>query len=64
MTPMEFDFLKTFLKTRSGLVLSNDKQYLVENGQLKSVPSKPAGQKKYKLQPRIRKAAPKMSQGA
>jgi hypothetical protein len=31
MTPMEFDFLKTFLKTRSGLVLSNDKQYLVES---------------------------------
>jgi chemotaxis protein methyltransferase CheR len=31
MTPAEFDFLKTFLKTRSGLVLSNDKQYLVES---------------------------------
>lgn len=31
MTPSEFDFLKNFLKTRSGLVLSNDKQYLVES---------------------------------
>jgi chemotaxis protein methyltransferase CheR len=31
MTPAEFDFLKTFLKIRSGLVLSNDKQYLVES---------------------------------
>lgn len=31
MTPHEFEFLKTFLKTRSGLVLSNDKQYLVES---------------------------------
>ncbi|WP_422036802.1 CheR family methyltransferase [Roseibium sp.] len=31
MTPGEFEFLKTFLKTRSGLVLSNDKQYLVES---------------------------------
>jgi len=31
MTPAEFDYLKTFLKTRSGLVLSNDKQYLVES---------------------------------
>ncbi|GAB4515589.1 MAG: protein-glutamate O-methyltransferase CheR [Roseibium sp.] len=31
MSPSEFEFLKTFLKTRSGLVLSNDKQYLVES---------------------------------
>lgn len=31
MTPSEFEFLKGFLKTRSGLVLSNDKQYLVES---------------------------------
>ena len=31
MTPGEFEFLKNFLKTRSGLVLSNDKQYLVES---------------------------------
>jgi chemotaxis protein methyltransferase CheR len=31
MTPSEFDFLRNFLKTRSGLVLSNDKQYLVES---------------------------------
>lgn len=41
-----------------------DKQYLVEDGKLKSVPVKPATTKKYKLQPRIRKEAPKMSQGA
>jgi len=31
MTPGEFEFLKKFLKERSGLVLSNDKQYLVES---------------------------------
>ncbi|MBN9671731.1 CheR family methyltransferase [Roseibium aggregatum] len=31
MTPSEFEFLKSFLKTKSGLVLSNDKQYLVES---------------------------------
>ncbi|EFO31582.1 chemotaxis protein methyltransferase 1 [Roseibium sp. TrichSKD4] len=31
MTPIEFDFLKKFLKDRSGLVLSDDKQYLVES---------------------------------
>ncbi|MTI44934.1 MCP methyltransferase, CheR-type [Roseibium hamelinense] len=31
MTPAEFEFLKKFLKERSGLVLSNDKQYLVES---------------------------------
>jgi chemotaxis protein methyltransferase CheR len=31
MTPSEFDFLKNFLKTKSGLTLSNDKQYLVES---------------------------------
>ncbi|MBO6757831.1 MAG: protein-glutamate O-methyltransferase CheR [Roseibium sp.] len=31
MTPLEFDFLKKYLKDRSGLVLSNDKQYLVES---------------------------------
>ena len=31
MTPNEFEFLKKFLKDRSGLVLSNDKQYLVES---------------------------------
>ncbi|WP_319775153.1 protein-glutamate O-methyltransferase CheR [Breoghania sp.] len=31
MTPTEFNFLKTFLKTRSGLMLSNEKQYLVES---------------------------------
>lgn len=31
MTPFEFDFLKGFLKTRSGLVLSSEKQYLVES---------------------------------
>ncbi|WP_299816289.1 protein-glutamate O-methyltransferase CheR [uncultured Roseibium sp.] len=31
MTPGEFEFLRNFLKTRSGLVLSVDKQYLVES---------------------------------
>ncbi|SHM40980.1 CheR family methyltransferase [Roseibium suaedae] len=31
MTPAEFEFLQKFLKDRSGLVLSNDKQYLVES---------------------------------
>ncbi|WP_417667592.1 CheR family methyltransferase [Roseibium sp.] len=31
MTPAEFEYLKKFLKDRSGLVLSNDKQYLVES---------------------------------
>ncbi len=31
MTPLDYDFLRTCLKTRSGLVLSADKQYLVES---------------------------------
>lgn len=31
MTPNEYEYLKKFLKDRSGLVLSNDKQYLVES---------------------------------
>ncbi|ODN68765.1 CheR family methyltransferase [Methylobrevis pamukkalensis] len=31
MTPAEYDFLRQFLKVRSGLVLSNEKQYLVES---------------------------------
>lgn len=31
MTPVEFEYLKGFLKTRSGLVLSSEKQYLVES---------------------------------
>ncbi|MEP1934177.1 MAG: protein-glutamate O-methyltransferase CheR [Roseibium sp.] len=31
MTPSEFEFLKNLLKAKSGLVLSNDKQYLVES---------------------------------
>ena len=31
MTPLEFDFLRRLLKERSGLVLSQDKQYLVES---------------------------------
>ncbi|MBT9289255.1 CheR family methyltransferase [Prosthecodimorpha staleyi] len=31
MTPAEFDYLRVFLKTRSGLVLTNEKQYLVES---------------------------------
>ena len=31
MTPAEYDFLRKFLKDRSGLDLSSDKQYLVES---------------------------------
>lgn len=31
MTPLEFDFLRKLLKERSGLVLTGDKQYLVES---------------------------------
>jgi chemotaxis protein methyltransferase CheR len=31
MTPADYDFLRSFLKERSGLVLSNDKQYLIES---------------------------------
>ncbi len=31
MTPAEYDFLRQYLKTRSGLVLSNEKQYLIES---------------------------------
>ncbi|MEM6711986.1 MAG: protein-glutamate O-methyltransferase CheR [Pseudomonadota bacterium] len=31
MTPQDYDFLRGFLKERSGLVLSNDKQYLIES---------------------------------
>ena len=31
MTPADFDFLRRFLKERSGLVLSDDKQYLIES---------------------------------
>ena len=31
MTPLEYDFLRKSLKERSGLVLSADKQYLVES---------------------------------
>ena len=31
MTPADYEFLRTFLKDRSGLVLSNDKQYLIES---------------------------------
>jgi len=31
VTPLDYDFLRTFLKQRSGLVLSNDKQYLIES---------------------------------
>lgn len=31
MTPGEYDFLRQFLKARSGLVLSNEKQYLIES---------------------------------
>src|SRR4051812_25945249 len=31
MTPLEYDYLRKVLKERSGLVLSADKQYLVES---------------------------------
>ena len=31
MTPLDYDFLRRFLKQRSGLVLTADKQYLVES---------------------------------
>ncbi|NJL50897.1 MAG: protein-glutamate O-methyltransferase CheR [Blastochloris sp.] len=31
MTPSDYEFLRKFLKDRSGLVLSNDKQYLIES---------------------------------
>jgi chemotaxis protein methyltransferase CheR len=31
VTPAEYDYLRQFLKTRSGLVLSNEKQYLIES---------------------------------
>jgi chemotaxis protein methyltransferase CheR len=31
VTPLEYDFLRKLLKERSGLVLSDDKQYLVES---------------------------------
>ena len=31
MSPQDFDFLKDFLKKRSGIVLSTDKLYLVES---------------------------------
>jgi chemotaxis protein methyltransferase CheR len=31
MTPIEFDFLAKLLKERSGLVLTPDKAYLIEN---------------------------------
>ena len=31
MTPADYEFLRSFLKSRSGLMLSNDKQYLIES---------------------------------
>ena len=31
MTPLDFDFVRKYLRDRSGLVLSADKQYLVES---------------------------------
>lgn len=31
MTPLDYDFLRGFLKQRSGLILSADKQYLIES---------------------------------
>ena len=31
MTPLDYDYLRTLLRQRSGLVLSAEKQYLVES---------------------------------
>lgn len=31
MTPIDYDYLRVFLKQRSGLVLNNEKQYLIES---------------------------------
>ncbi|MEJ1160895.1 CheR family methyltransferase [Prosthecomicrobium sp. N25] len=31
MTPSDYDYLRAFLKSRSGLVLTNEKQYLIES---------------------------------
>jgi chemotaxis protein methyltransferase CheR len=31
VTPLDYDYLRKFLKDRSGLDLSSDKQYLVES---------------------------------
>jgi chemotaxis protein methyltransferase CheR len=31
VTPAEYDYLRAFLKSRSGLVLNNEKQYLIES---------------------------------
>jgi chemotaxis protein methyltransferase CheR len=31
VTPLDYEYLRKFLKDRSGLVLSNDKQYLIES---------------------------------
>jgi chemotaxis protein methyltransferase CheR len=31
VTPADYEFLRSFLKSRSGLMLSNDKQYLIES---------------------------------
>ena len=31
MTPLDYEYLRKLLKERSGLVLSADKQYLVES---------------------------------
>ncbi|BBF91665.1 CheR family methyltransferase [Blastochloris tepida] len=31
MTPLDYEYLRKFLKERSGLLLSNDKQYLIES---------------------------------
>ena len=31
MTPEQFDFLRAFLKERSGLVLAQDKRYLLDS---------------------------------
>jgi hypothetical protein len=46
MTPADYDFLRSFLKERSGLVLSSDKQYLIES---RSDAGGPAGGPRYDL---------------
>ena len=48
MTPHDYDYLRKLLKERSGLVLSADKQYLVES----------------RLLPVARKARPRQSHRA
>jgi hypothetical protein len=32
VTPLDYEYLRKLLKDRSGLLLSSDKQYLIESG--------------------------------